>query len=835
MAVVWAMQSRDGLFWRDAEKKHTFVFGSIDGSVPRVSARDVQVGNVRVPKNKEDDIWLNKLVNLGMAPEDEWKIVCLREYIWRMAQSKPRLLSESTHSLLSATISLQELKITPRTIFFDENESFFKRATAGSAPGTPARPLTVADALMDASRTIDKSLKKSASNLHLKRIATDIQRQQRNAESGQNSPVSGSTTPIQTVQSDTSLSSPTPTKSLQIPVVRVNGGSEPPGSPNSVENGVISGLRRQKSSSSLLNRGTPAKATSETSNISAIAVDRAETPTPRDTNNRMVDVVSYEPLFKFRAAHSYDGNDPHILHLLDTMYLQNYPSDIVEFGPAIVPAQRRQPIKKSNGRLAGGYWKPEANFVASFGEHHDSINRVVVAPDHAFFATASDDGTVKIWDTTRLEKNVAFRARQTYKHSNSAKVKALCFVENTRCFVSGATDGSIHVVKVEFSTAAAKYGKLRVMREYQLPGPQEYAVWMEHFKSDNNSILLIATNVSNIHALDLRTMQILYTLKNPIYHGTPTCFCIDKKHNWLVVGTSHGILDMWDLRYQLPLKAWGIPGSMPIHKLQVHPTKGRGRWIIVAGGTGQNELTVWDCDKTQCREVYRASSGGGSSKDWSNPKNYEAWNVGDESPETILSRFATSLSHLDSTAVAGVDRGPRTFLAEQDFVEGDIDTRVVPSFIITGGVDHKVRFWNTVRVEASCVVSGLDVDESKPTYVCLQPAPQFVVYTEKPSHSDTESVTSVGSGGIRGFLGVGGSSTRPSTPSSGGGSSKRKNAVAAAGGEGGRRTSRSTVISQQQQALLKSHLDTVMDVAFLEVPYGMIVSVDRGGMVFLYQ
>jgi phosphoinositide-3-kinase regulatory subunit 4 len=34
--------------------------------------------------------------------------------------------------------------------------------------------------------------------------------------------------------------------------------------------------------------------------------------------------------------------------------------------------------------------------------------------------------------------------------------------------------------------------------------------------------------------------------------------------------------------------------------------------------------------------------------------------------------------------------------------------------------------------------------------------------------------------------------------------------------------------------LLKSHLDIIQDVAVLRVPYGMVVSVDRAGMVYIF-
>lgn len=798
MAVTWAIQSREGLFWTSAQGQRTFVFGSASDSVPRTSARDVQ--SSRVPKNQEDENWLAKLRNLGMPPNDEWKIVALREYIWRMAQSKPRLLSDHAHS---PPITATSLKIKQRTVFFDESEIFFNLPPTLTPEGNPGRPMTIADALLDASRTIDQPLRKTASKLHLERLASDIRRQQRGVESGGSISGSGSTTPITAVQADTNIPSASATKPLQVPRVKVTGTSESPTSPSSVESGTGLVLRHKTSKNSLLNRGMgPSKAMAETSTVPATAFGKVEAPsTARTTQSGVIDTVPDQPAYKFRAAHSYMDRDPYILNLLDSVYLQSYPSDIVEFGPTIVPIHRRQPIKKSNGRVSAGTWKPEGTFVASFSEHTEPINRVVVAPDHNFFLTASDDGTVKIWDSTRLEKNVAFRARQSYKHASNAKIKSLCFIENTRCFASGATDGSIHVVKVEYSASAARYGKLKVMREYQLPGQGEYAVWMEHFKADNNcSILLIATNTSNVHALDLRTLKVQYTLKNPTHHGTPTCFCLDRKNNWMVLGTSHGILDMWDLRYQLRLKAWGLPSGTPIHRVQVHPSKGRSKWVIVAGGTGVSDLSVWDCEKTQCREVYRAGP--------APVKGYDPWLIDDSTPESVLAKFAREQPE------PAVDRGVRAFFAAQDMAEED--ARVLPGFILSAGADRKIRFWNTVRVEGSLVVSGLDVDELRPSYAASHPTTVMTVNVERPAGEEAESAVAPASG-IRGFLGSVSGAPKRKTQSAGG------------------RNSRSTVISLQQQQLLRNHLDSVTDVAFLEVPYGMVVSVDRGGMVFVYQ
>jgi phosphoinositide-3-kinase regulatory subunit 4 len=403
---------------------------------------------------------------------------------------------------------------------------------------------------------------------------------------------------------------------------------------------------------------------------------------------------------------------------------------------------------------------------------------------------------VKVWDTGRLERNIAHRSRQTHKHGSDTKITALCFVEHTHTFVSCASDGSINVVRVDCiqSGGTVRYNKLRVMREYQLP-EGEIAIWAEHFKVETASTLVVASNRSRVIAIDLRSMDILYILENPVHHGMPTCFVLDRKRHWLLLGTSHGVLDLWDLRFRVRLKAWGVSGATAIYRLALHPTKGRGKWVCVAGGSGQGEVTVWDIEKTQCREVYRA---GGSRE---GPKGYEPWAVDEDKPEGMLGRFATALEPKESSAL---DRGVRAMIVGTDAHDDNKDSKY--GFIITAGSDKKIRFWDVNRIDNSMVVSGLDAEEPKPVYTTAHPTASLTLNTER-------------------FPRPG-----PTAPNAGAGSRSSSTSKSSSG-----RPPRSTVISLQQQQLLKSHLDSILDIALLESPYGMMVSVDRSGVVFVFQ
>ncbi|KAM0311405.1 hypothetical protein ACHAO8_007200 [Botrytis cinerea] len=811
MSINWANKVDRGIFWKPVNQLRTFSFNS-SSFVPTVTSKESGHHTLsRIPKNEEDEQWLAKLRNIGMGHEDEAKLIALREYIWRLAPSKVREVP--THpTYLNNVINLRSFNITPQTVMFDEQITEEPPRKINNGSEINGEQHSIADALLDASMTIDDSIarrKLSAMNRHKSKAGLPITTNGLEPHSPTLSPAFLSPT-----DTSTPRSSMTPRKgSLVRP-----GSSDTSGQVSddgtasllgatSIESGdTIRGIRHKSSAMTLMNRKESGKSVPETSTTSTNAFGKVEgpfsQPPPQSLSINLAkdQNASTNNEIRFRAAHTYSGNDPNILKMLDAMYVDNYPNDIAEFGPMIAPSSRRRAINKYSNQAGDKPWRPEGSLVATFAEHIGPIHHIAVAPDHVFFLTGGDDGCVKVWDTGRLERNIAHRSRQTHKHADGAKVTALCFVEHTHSFVSCGSDGSINVVKVDFvqSGGVGRYSKLRLLREYKLP-KDEFAIWAEHFKLETNSILLIATNRSRVLAIDLRAMTILYVLENPVHHGTPTCFCVDKKRNWLLLGTSHGILDLWDLRFKVRLKAWGVPGSTSIYRIRIHPTRGRGRWVCVAGGSGQGEITVWDVEKTQCREVYRS----GSSREA--PKNYEPWPVDEDRPEGMLGRFAGALEPTASVPNYGI----RAMIAGTDANDDNRDGKY--GFVITGGSDRKIRFWDLSRVESSMVLSGLETDELKPSYTSSHPTPILTLNHERvPRQAPTAP-----NAGTRDKGNDGG---RPEASSRGNGKAPR-----------------STIISLQGHQLLRAHLDSILDVALLESPYGMVVSVDRGGVIFVFQ
>ena len=455
--------------------------------------------------------------------------------------------------------------------------------------------------------------------------------------------------------------------------------------------------------------------------------------------------------------------------------------------------------------------------MAILAEHTDRVTRFIVAPDHTFFLTGSDDGTVKVWDSARLERNVTHRSRQTYKLAPGVKVTSLCFVETTYTFVCTGSDGTVHVVKVDVSETAntTKYGKLRNLREWQIPpsaAGNEHAIWSEHYRGDAASTLVLATNLGRILATDLRYMTTILEFQNPAQHGTATCFCIGRKRDWLLIGTDHGVLDLWDLRFRMRLRSWTFPQAAPITRLQLHPSKktARRNRVCVSGGAGRGEVTVWDIEKTICHEIYRPAHADG--KDRLHLRDYELRNVDDERADNFLSRVAGSIAADANISEAASSAPAVTTSLHFGLQQTSEDTETLHAFAVTGGPDAKLRFWDCERLEGCRLVSGGAPDE-KPTYTFSQLGLDTRVLTEKTAYAEPPSASTA----------VESSRVAP------------KRAASTRTGVGSGKTSRYETIRTSAQRLLQGHLDAITDVAVLERPFGMVVSADRSGQVFVHQ
>ena len=255
-------------------------------------------------------------------------------------------------------------------------------------------------------------------------------------------------------------------------------------------------------------------------------------------------------------------------------------------------------------------WTPKGVLVAHFPEHRGPVSDLQMAPDHMFFASSSDDGTVKIWDTARLYTNVVNRSRLTYSGHDSP-VKSIAFIEGRHSIASSSIKGQIHISRIEYikKQKDVKYDSYTPITAITLK--DDYATMINHYETENASLLVYATRKGQITAIDLRSMKAAWSFEPPPHYGFLTSMVCDRNHSWVMAGTHRGVLALWDTRFSLMVKSWQHPSKSPINKLDLYslPLQGRpnsasSKSVCMAVENFAREISVWDIETAKCHQLW---------------------------------------------------------------------------------------------------------------------------------------------------------------------------------------------------------------------------------------
>jgi phosphoinositide-3-kinase regulatory subunit 4 len=230
--------------------------------------------------------------------------------------------------------------------------------------------------------------------------------------------------------------------------------------------------------------------------------------------------------------------------------------------------------------------------------------------------------------------------------------------------------------------------------------------------------LLIVTNKSVIARLDIRTMEISTRFQHPLELGVVTATC--PSTHWLVIGTDAGTLSLWDLRFGLLLLSWRARG--PITSIQIHPSRGFGRWIMVSSKRKQEGpiVEVYDIEDGKLVEAYEVRATRPTSKDAPLPTAPQPPISKREYLEELLreqdSLGASEEDSLNATpsVISLVVGSSFASLVHRDDDGGGLlmpvpegkMAKANPGWMITAGEDRVVRYWDLVKASEGFVICG---------------------------------------------------------------------------------------------------------------------------------
>lgn len=348
-------------------------------------------------------------------------------------------------------------------------------------------------------------------------------------------------------------------------------------------------------------------------------------------------------------------------------------------------------------------WRPRGVLVAHLQEHRSAVNDIAISTDHSFFVSASDDSTVKVWDSRKLEKDISFRSRLTY-HLEGSRALCTAMLRGSAQVIVGACDGMIHMFSVDYisrglGNVVEKYSGIADIKKKDI---KEGAILsLLNYSADNSfsQMVMFSTQNCGIHLWDTRKNSSSWTLKATPEEGYVSSLVTGPCGNWFVSGSSRGVLTLWDLRFLIPVNSWQYSLPCPIEKMCLFvpppntsvPTTAR-PLIYVAGGC--NEVSLWNAENGSCHQVLRVANYDSDAEMYDGP-----WALARPSsksnPKPDLRRNVNPRYRVDE-----LNEPPSRLPGIRSLLPlpgGDL---------LTGGTDLKIRRWDHHSPDRSYCICG---------------------------------------------------------------------------------------------------------------------------------
>ena len=388
---------------------------------------------------------------------------------------------------------------------------------------------------------------------------------------------------------------------------------------------------------------------------------------------------------------------------------------------------------------SGSEWKLRIDTMVASSKctpehgHTAPIVRLVVSHDQRFFATGSHDSTCRIWELEKaersngiLESSIVYNGHRNPK-GDSPRVNDLSMVEGGHSIISAASDGSVHVWRVDLvSSSMTSQGVGRDVSRVvgsseirRINTDEGEILAVNHFNTSSASIYTYASERGFLHSWDLRAALEPFALKLPQDTGYVTSMAMGNDRNWVVLGTSKGFISLWDLRFHQILKLWRHSRAAPVNRLATSFVPPPQSWIgrassgsearpFVFAACGPNECGMFDLSSGACRECFRTVDYG---------SRFSKSRVDDmpslqEMPLTLSTRRNLLLS-------TGVGSGlPDTVSSSFRSVNAMVGSIGASdqSFLITGGSDCRIRYWDFAMPSKCYVSTGPETVQPRPTF-----------------------------------------------------------------------------------------------------------------------
>ncbi len=387
-------------------------------------------------------------------------------------------------------------------------------------------------------------------------------------------------------------------------------------------------------------------------------------------------------------------------------------------------------------------WKPKVDCLSCTSapnQHNGPVNSLSISQDQCFFVSGSNDGTCKVWQTMQILKSAGhLTSSLTYDGhlnsnestpNNTIRINDQCIIENSHSVASADSAGVVHVWRVDtffpknskvsngYSGMHSKLSGVSGSTMLRKVEPCEGEVLaISHFNTSAASLIAFATH-RGIHSWDLRCSYEPFFLDFQPEYGHLTSMAIGNDRNWVVAGSNRGYLALWDIRFQKLVKLWQHDSCAPVNRLGTSlfaPQHSNESMPYVVIGCGLNETSIFDVSRGNCTNCFRILDPDLCYTDQSalpenviTPPRFREENI----CSMYKGRVNTTCNAVSRVISQRIPSPEPSILAFAGRIGHSHE-----NFLLTGGSDGYIHYWNLNAASKCFAVSGLTSTSSRPVY-----------------------------------------------------------------------------------------------------------------------
>lgn len=303
------------------------------------------------------------------------------------------------------------------------------------------------------------------------------------------------------------------------------------------------------------------------------------------------EIKSHTP--EFILHDSYEGNIETVKEFLHSLDILPSLREYKDFGPVMSEAETHDALDEIKGKFVTNLTENESHATTALAISNRSM---------PYLVSGSDEGIIKLWDIAEVLAGEVYTSSLTQDFGSS--ITDIITLDGYDVICISTKEGGISILRIVYQGKddQRKFTGFQTIRKFKInqnEDQEEYAMATKAVITEDKCQLVALTNRSQIIVLDIRTMTCIQKISNPPTHGAVSSFTLGECGSVLILGTTKGIIDVWDLRFKLLIKSWTFGDHHPITYLDECDSLGKNT-IVVGGGFSSAMLTVWDYCKMKC-------------------------------------------------------------------------------------------------------------------------------------------------------------------------------------------------------------------------------------------